>query len=806
MQIDGREWGSGHQAAPERRYARGVDERGQHSAVYRPACLHELGPVRRNNAAVAGSGLCDADANEVDEERIIGLAVARPALGNVVRQRLELGWVWKAHRAEGSFTRVIDSFPRQHARTQRFSLGVPRNLSVTSSGRVLFLRSRGGEDPTNCLWAIEPDSGDERLVVDPLVLLDPAAEVDLPAAERVRRERAREGAAGIVSYALDGSGDSATFALAGRGFRVDIATGVAVELATDGSVFDPRPEPSGHRVAYVSGAELRIVATDAADSLVMGETGETISWGSAEFIAAEEMRRSRGFWWAPDGTQLVAARVDVDPVAIWHIADPAHPERAPHPNRYPAAGTADAEVTLHLVDPLGVDAATEIGWDRSALPYVVDVDWSDVSGLTVVAQSRDQRRMDVMSVDTSSGATRVERSLTEPDWIEIVPGTPRWANGRLVTIQETAQATSSTRSLLVDDQIVSPADQWVRSLVHGADGVMIYTASTNPTEVQIWRATESNGDWSVEALSTNPGMHSAVGDASTLVVQSADLANPSETNIVRASGEVVGITSLAATPLLTPNVELFEAGERGIATAVLFPAGSGPDDEALPVLLDPYGGPHAQRVLASRNAYLASQWFADQGFVVIVADGRGTPGRGNGWERAVRGDLAQPVLDDQVAALEATAERHPGRLDLDRVAVRGWSFGGYLAALALLRRPDVFHTAIAGAPVTDWRLYDTHYTERYLGHPDEEPENYERTSLINEAHLLERPLMLIHGLADDNVVAAHTLQFSTALLEAGRPHEVLPLSGVTHMTPQEVVAENLLLLQVDFLRRSLDLS
>jgi len=160
------------------------------------------------------------------------------------------------------------------------------------------------------------------------------------------------------------------------------------------------------------------------------------------------------------------------------------------------------------------------------------------------------------------------------------------------------------------------------------------------------------------------------------------------------------------------------------------------------------------------------------------------------------------VLEDQVAALHAVAEEF-GDLDLSRVAIRGWSFGGYLAALAVLRRPDVFHAAIAGAPVTEWRLYDTHYTERYLGHPATNAALYDRSSLAGDAAGLERPLLLIHGLADDNVAVANTLQLSSALLAAGRPHSVLPLSGVTHMTPQEVVAENLLVLQVDFLRTAL---
>ncbi len=223
----------------------------------------------------------------------------------------------------------------------------------------------------------------------------------------------------------------------------------------------------------------------------------------------------------------------------------------------------------------------------------------------------------------------------------------------------------------------------------------------------------------------------------------------------------------------------------------------------LPVLLAPYGGPGHQEVLAAGSAYLESQWFADQGFAVVIADGRGTPGRGPQWDRAIFGDLAGPVLDDQVAALHAAAERFSD-LDLRRVGIRGWSFGGYLAALAVLRRPDAFHAAIAGAPVTEWRLYDTHYTERYLGHPDESKEAYERCSLLADAPRLARPLLLIHGLADDNVVAAHTLRLSSALLAAGRPHNVLPLPGVTHMASQEEVTENLLLVQADFLRHSLE--
>jgi dipeptidyl-peptidase 4 len=268
------------------------------------------------------------------------------------------------------------------------------------------------------------------------------------------------------------------------------------------------------------------------------------------------------------------------------------------------------------------------------------------------------------------------------------------------------------------------------------------------------------------------------------------------------------IASHAEDPGMTPRVTLTEGGARRIPCAVLLPRehdGKTP----LPVLMDPYGGPHGQRVVAAHNPHLTSQWFADQGFAVVVADGRGTPGRSPAWEKAVRDDLAGATVEDQVDALQALAGRFP--LDLTRVGIRGWSFGGYLAALAVLRRPDVFHAAVVGAPVTDLRLYDTHYQERYLGHPDEQPAVYRRNSLVDDEGLVDaaephRPMMIIHGLADDNVVVAHSLRLSSALLAAGRPHEVLPLSGVTHMTPQETVAENLLRLQLDFLKRSLGLA
>jgi dipeptidyl-peptidase-4 len=222
------------------------------------------------------------------------------------------------------------------------------------------------------------------------------------------------------------------------------------------------------------------------------------------------------------------------------------------------------------------------------------------------------------------------------------------------------------------------------------------------------------------------------------------------------------------------------------------------------VLLDPYSGPGMQKVTAEQNSHaFVSQWFAEQGFAVLVTDGRGTPGRGPVWEREVYGDIFGPVLEDQVTALTEAAARYP-ELDLDRVGIRGWSYSGALAALAVLRRPDVFRVAVAGAAVSDQRMYDTYWRERTLGHPDEHPERYDACSLLLEAPKLSRPLLLIHGLDDDNVFPANTLRLSSALLAAGRPHDLLLLTGVTHHARDETVYENLLLHQARFLRQHLD--
>jgi dipeptidyl-peptidase-4 len=221
-----------------------------------------------------------------------------------------------------------------------------------------------------------------------------------------------------------------------------------------------------------------------------------------------------------------------------------------------------------------------------------------------------------------------------------------------------------------------------------------------------------------------------------------------------------------------------------------------------PVIVFTYGGPGVQSVKHGRPGYFLDQWLADQGFLVVSTDGRGTPWRGRAFERAVRGDLGALALEDQVRGLQGLARRWRG-MDLRRVGIFGWSFGGYLAALAVMRRPDVFRAAAAGAPVVDWRDYDTHYTERYLGLPGDSPEAYDRSSLLTYAAALRRPLLLLHGTADDNCCFAGSLRLSDALLRARIEHEFVPLGGQTHLPADSGLVCAMYQRMLDFFQRCL---
>ncbi|BBB01824.1 putative peptidase [Actinacidiphila reveromycinica] len=715
-------------------------------------------------------------------------------------------------------------FPAQFARTQRFSLGVPHDFTLSPDGSsVLYVRTRGPEDRVGCLWRLDSDG--EHLVADPAALADPAGEV--PPEELVRRERARQRATGIVGYAADAAVRVVAFALDGALWTADPAGGRPPRRhATAGPVLDPRPDPTGRRVAYLTGGALHVLdlATGADRALAVPE-GDEVAYGAAEHVAAESMHRHRGYWWAPDGDRLLVARVDTAPVARWWIADQVDPTRRPRAMAYPAAGTANADVSLHILDARGVgggtDAAgsdtagsggvnragrangaggsggpagssgrTEVVWDRAAHEYLTAAAW-DAHGPLLSVQSRDQRSVRVLAADPATGATRLLHEQRDPAWVQLVPGTPaRTASGALVHTADEG----GTRFLTVGGEPVTAEGLQIREVLSVDGESVLFTACDEPTEEHLWSYRPDGG---ATRLSSDPGLHTGRRAGGALLL--ASLTEHGRDIRVTGPGGELRVPCRAARPVVAPRVTWLRAGEHGIRTALLLPSWHRPGSGRLPVLLAPYGGPALRLAVRAATWPLAeAQWFAEEGFAVVVADGRGTPGRGPRWEKTVHKDTLGAPVEDQVTALHAAAA-HCADLDLDRVAIRGWSFGGSLAAMAVLRRPEVFHAAISGAAPSDQRLYDTHWRERFLGHPDEDPEAYDRSSPIGLAAALERPLLLVHGLADDNVVAAHTLRLSEALLAAGRYHQVLPLSHATHGPSDPVMVEGLLRHQLVFL-------
>ncbi|MFM7718939.1 MAG: prolyl oligopeptidase family serine peptidase [Actinomycetota bacterium] len=686
------------------------------------------------------------------------------------------------------------AFPLQVARTRGLTSGRPRDVRVSPDGaRVLFLRSPAGDDPVNDLWELDVASGAERLLFDAA-----SDETALTDAERARRERARERGGGVVAYATDAAFARALFVSGGRLRLTDVAAGTTVVVPTPGTPDLPRLSPDGTRAAYVVDGDLHVQdLPDGAPRVLASDSDAAVSWGLPDFAAAEEMRRFEGFWWSPDGAWIAATRVDENPVETWWLSDPTDPGTRPRPMRYPRAGTPNAIVTLHLLEVVG-GRCVDVRWDEpERFEYLARASWAAGSPLTLLVQSRDQRETRLLEVDAATGATRVGRVETDAHWVELVAGSPtRLVDGRVVA----AVQDDDTRRLAIDGAPATPPGLQVHSVIGTDGGDVWFVANDEPTEEHVYRA----GAGGLERVSAGAGVHAAAVGGGTVAMRS--LREDAQVPVVevRREGAVVAtLVDRGERPVVEPAPRFLELGARRLRAALLLPDGREPDG-SLPVLLSPYGGPHVVEVSRWSGGFREEQWFADRlGAAVLVIDGRGTPGRGLAWEREVAGDFTV-TLEDQVDGLEA-ATADLGFLDRSRVAIRGWSFGGMLAAIAVILRPDVFHGAVSGAPNADNRLYDTHYTERYLGMPGPRGDVYDRSSPVFHAEErgLTRPLLLLHGLADDNVFAAHSLRLSAVLYAKGAPHRFVVIPRASHMGGSDEVVVARYRAELDFLRQVL---
>lgn len=708
-----------------------------------------------------------------------------------------------------SFAIGDETFLAAFAQTRAFLLGRPVRPAITPDGReILFLRS-GPRSSRHDLFSLNVATGQEHVLCTAADLQAPEA---LTIEEQARRERQRITDTGLVAYELSSDGRSVLLPLAGVLYLLDRHTKSVCRLLPESHppVMDARFTPDGQGVAFVSEYNLYVAELPAdpkhnatVHALTTEGTAERF-FGLPEFVAQEEMSRFDGYWFSPDGTRALVAVVDESGVEAFAIADPSRPERAPHTFRYPRPGKANANVGLQLVSRTGLEPAIPVTWDQHAFPYLARVLWQcPRTPPALWVQSRDQRRAALLSIDVATGATSLLFEEHDEAWINLDNQLPRFlpqAHG-LLHVSESAGA----REL----QLRTPHGALLGTLVPASAGFLQFVGFDVPNErvlVLLGDALYSRPAW--VPLSPQPtfapcwlpaDVQTDPSDRTTCLY-SAQAGLLIETRVcpttwptmrvLNAEGVLQSVVPDAAeSSPLAVSLELTQVATQQFHAAIVRPHNFDPM-RTYPVIVHVYGGPHALLVKADQRQFVFDQWLANQGAIVVAIDNRGTPRRDRAWERDIKGAFGDVPLQDQVEALQALAVRVP-QMDLSRVGIYGWSFGGFMAALAALRRPDIFKVAVAGAPVVDWLDYDTHYTERYLGLPETALEAYRGSNLLTFAEALKVPLLLIHGTADDNVYFFHSLKLADALLRAGRPFDFLPLPGTTHQIGDAVVRERL---------------
>lgn len=696
-------------------------------------------------------------------------------------------------------------FLDQLAATYRFRLGRPSAVTVLpGDGGVLFLQS-GPRSFERALYRFDPKTGRATELLTAAALLNGASE-ELTPEEKARRERLRLAAKGIARYSVSRDGQHLLTLLSGRPFVYTLATGKTVDvLGPDAApVQDAHLSPDGQKLAFVRGGELWWTPVrDAAPVQLTTGASDTVSHGLAEFVAQEEMGRLAGLWWSPEGDALAYQRTDTAGMERFYLPTLTDPAIAPSASPYPRPGKANAQVQL-FVRTLTADAPVEITWDRAAHPYLARVVWAKDAPLTFVTQNRRQTELTVRTADAATGQGGPVHTETDAAWVELDADMPRWLpkgcqflwtterNGHWQLEVRNADGTLS--------HAVTPPTFGYAGLVHvdTDGGYAVVAGGPDPTQRQLYKV-PLGGDAAPTPWTTDGGWHAltvAKGTAdapATVAVHTHTPEHGPTTWQVRpfsadGLGDPLGpLPDRAEAPGFDVQVtwQTLEVQGRTHHAQVVRPRNFKPGWR-YPVIFHVYGGPTHAMVRRVASGLERDQWLADHGFIVVRADGRATPGRGRDWGRALGDDFAQTALEDGKALLTALGRALP-ELDLDRVGVYGWSFGGYLAAMATLRAPEVFKAGIAGAPVTDWRDYDTHYTERYIGLPDTDKAVYDASDVLTYADRLARPLLIIHGTGDDNVYFAHALRLSDALLRAGKPHDFLALAGHSHMVSDAAV-------------------
>ncbi len=677
----------------------------------------------------------------------------------------------------------------------------PFNVKIAPDGsQVGFLRGSAAAPKRLDLWVFDPQQRSTRLLVSAESLI--AGGETLSDEERARRERQRISAlSGIVDYHFSPTGEQVLFPLGGLLYLYDLASATTRQLTQTGAAIDPKFSPSGRYVSFVRDREL--MAIDLIDNetlqLSSGATA-TVANGLAEFVAQEEMDRDTGYWWAPDESAIAYLQFDESPVDQAQRYEVYADDIKIVTQRYPATGTPNvinrlAVVSLSSMQTRWLNLGTE------ADIYIPRVDWTpDARALFVQRQSRNQQTLELLSYAAGQTTPSIVLTETHDTWLNLYDDLTFLPDGEAFIWSSARDGQRHLYLYEVDGTLVRQVtsgewsvvgDRYKRAVVHADHEAVHFIANfDSPTERHLYRVALDKTNDAPMRLTTEKGWHSisfATDGMFYLDSFSADLHPPSVT-VHDRSGQQLGAIEMNALDQdhpYAPFVEQHATMQFGTLAAedgqtlhyyIRKPAAANAS-KPHPAIVFVYGGPGGQRV---RNAWgnHIEQTMVARGYVVFSIDNRGTGFRGRAFDDVVYRELGIAEVRDQVRGADYL--KNLDYVDGNRVGVFGWSYGGYMALMSLLQSPETFAAGVAGAPVTDWALYDTHYTERYLDTPENNPEGYRLGSVFPYVDNLQAPLLLMHGMADDNVLFAHTTELMRTLQNKNKRFELMTYPGSKH--------------------------
>jgi dipeptidyl-peptidase-4 len=669
----------------------------------------------------------------------------------------------------------------------------PRKPKLSPDGRfVTLLKNRPDDKDRYDLWSIDTASGAERMLVDSKKI---GSGGEISEEEKMRRERARiAGTKGITDYGWAPDSRSILVPIDGDLYLATLDGSVRRLTNTAATEIDPKVSETGRYLSFLRDQNLFVMdAATGTEHALTADGGKTLSWGAAEFVAQEELGRDTGYWWSPDDRHIAVARVDESPVAIVKRAAIGASGTELIEQRYPSAGTKNAIVDLYVMTP---DGKSRVKADLGADPdyYLARVDWArDGKSLYVQRLSRDQKRLDVLRVDPASGSSTLLFSEESPTWVNLTDNLKPLKDGSLIWSSERSGFSHLYRWDRGRWTQLTHGD-WAVDELAGVDekSARVYFTGTveTPIEQQLYwvnyahpgkpvRITESG--WFNGAEMDKAATHALITRSSAL--------QPSQTYLAGADGRRLAWVERNALDASHPYAPYLDSHVRPTFGSV-----AGPDGTKLyyrmlspprqpgkrhPVFLFVYGGPHGQQVTDEwYKALPLHQALVDQGWIVFTLDNRGTNRRGTKFESAVYRSMGDAEVQDQLAGVE-WLKKQPF-VDAGKIAVMGWSYGGYMTLKLLEKAPGTFAAGVAVAAVTKWELYDTAYTERYLGNPSVDPKPYETSDALEDAVKISDPLLLVHGMSDDNVVFQNSTELYARLQQAKKPFEMMAYPGATH--------------------------